>query len=214
VTRPAGLCGRFLPERHHPRDLASHGADLRRRRRRRELEFKHRWVFDVASGGCYDGGVVEYSTNGGTNWYDILSGAGDNDPSTSANVPRFLQGGYNGTLSGADRIPRVPARVLQLLGGSFQTTRVDLGGFAGQNVRFRWRMGTGYQIGEVGWNLTTSRSPPQRRCAPLGQRRSRRGELHPDRNGERDALVDRHQLRASPTRSGSFRTARSCRIRS
>lgn len=119
-----------------------------------ELEFKHRWVFDVSSGGCYDGGVVEYSTNGGTNWYDILSGAGDNDPSTSADVPRFLQGGYNGTLNGAESNPlgSRPA-YCNSSGGSFQTTRVDLGSFAGQNVRFRWRMGTGYQIGEVGWNL-------------------------------------------------------------
>ncbi len=119
-----------------------------------ELEFKHRWEFDLASGACYDGGVVEYSTNGGTSWYDILSGAGDNDPSTSADVPRFLQGGYNGTLNGQESNPLGSrAAYCYTSSGAFQTTRVDLGSFAGQNVRFRWRMGTGYQVGAAGWNI-------------------------------------------------------------
>jgi hypothetical protein len=128
------------------------------------LEFKHRFEFDEAAGSCYDGGVVEYSTNGGTNWYDILSGAGDNDPSTSASVPRFLTPAtdYNGNTNGLESTPFVEpptyptgvrAAFCNSSGGAFWTTQVDLGGFAGQNIRFRWRLGTGFQVGAPGWNL-------------------------------------------------------------
>lgn len=131
------------------------------------LEFKHRFSFDESSGGCYDGGVLEYSTNGGASWFDILSGCGDNDPSTSADQPRFLQGGYNGTFNGQESNPIAtkPANCdgsggsvarqayCNSSGGSFWTTRVDLADFAGQSTRFRWRMGTGLQLGDHGWNV-------------------------------------------------------------
>ena len=55
------------------------------------LEFYHRGDWDTG----YDGGVLEYTTDGG-NWYDILAGDGDNDPATNeANTSRIITGPYD-----------------------------------------------------------------------------------------------------------------------
>ena len=51
------------------------------------LHFKHAFGFeDDSSGGVYDGGILEYSTNSGGTWQD-------------ANALGFTHNGYNGTIS-------------------------------------------------------------------------------------------------------------------
>jgi hypothetical protein len=85
----------------------------------------------------YDGGVVEYSSNGGADWNDV--GA------------LFTHNGYNATLSPSFG---------NLLGGrsafgdiskGYTSSRVDLSSLAGQSVRFRFRIGTDNVIDDLGW---------------------------------------------------------------
>ena len=87
----------------------------------------------------YDGGVVEYSTDGGTTWIDAGSMIDYN--------------GYKGEVF--DKV------VLNYLGGrsafvgtshGYISTRLNLASLAGKKVSFRWRMGTdttGYCLGLV-----------------------------------------------------------------
>ncbi len=114
------------------------------------LEFQHKYNFDTSSS-CYDFGVLEYSSDG-SNWYDILSGLGDNDPTTNTGNPaRFLQNGYNGTWNGAEQNPLGSRQGWCQAAGSFQQVRVDLSDFTGLSMRFRWRFGSGTCCGDEGW---------------------------------------------------------------
>ena len=56
------------------------------------LLFRHQ----VDTENNWDGGVLEYSSDGGTTWFDILAGDGGGIP---ANPDRFLSNGYNGNLN-------------------------------------------------------------------------------------------------------------------
>jgi len=94
------------------------------------LHFNHSYAFEYSSppSTYWDGGVVEYSTDGGTTWLDagLL----------------FIDNGYNATIAtGAGNS----------LGGrscfgddsyGYISSRLDLSSLAGQNVRFRFRIGT------------------------------------------------------------------------
>lgn len=81
----------------------------------------------VTSGGCYDGGLLELSTNGGSTW--------------TAVADRFLSNPYDGALTSSFGNP---------LGGRdawcgdprpYTKTVIDLGDHAGQTVRVRFRLG-------------------------------------------------------------------------
>ncbi len=110
------------------------------------LEFFHRFNTELGSA-PYDGGVLEYTTNG-TTWLDILAGDGAGVP---ANAGRFLQNGYTGTISSNYSNPLAGRQAWSGDNGSFQQVRVDLADFAGRSVRFRWRMGTDVSVASVGW---------------------------------------------------------------
>ncbi len=80
----------------------------------------------------FDGMVLEYSTNGGTIWTDIIDGGGT-----------FVSGGYNSTLS-ADSTNPLPGRRAWSgsSGGGYVNTVVNLpASLNGQSIRFRWILG-------------------------------------------------------------------------
>jgi lysyl endopeptidase len=110
------------------------------------LEFQHRYDTE-RDAAPYDGGVLEYSTNG-TTWQDILAGDGAGVP---ANANRFLLGGYNGAISTCCMNPLAGRQAWSGDNGSFELVRVDLADFAGRSVRFRWRMGTDNSVSGAGW---------------------------------------------------------------
>jgi bacillolysin len=88
------------------------------------LHFNHSYGFQGASA---DGGTLEYSTDGGTNWNDI------------GVLP--IVNGYNGTITGSGN----PLNGRQgFIGEShgYISTQVNLTSLAGQNVRFAFHMGT------------------------------------------------------------------------
>jgi len=103
------------------------------------MYFDSAFEFENNNYGTYnDGGVLEYSTDGGLNWSDAM--------------PR-IDGGrtYNGTIvAGGDNPLRgMPAFVGTSYG--YTGTRLDLSTLAGQSIRFRFRIGTDTYNSSLGW---------------------------------------------------------------
>ena len=101
------------------------------------LHFQHATDFEVASPGVddtpYDGGVVEFSTDGGTIWQD--AGA------------LFTDNGYNGTLPTADpdsstNNPLAGRNVFGGVSRGYYASKASLTPLAGKSVKFRFRIGT------------------------------------------------------------------------
>ena len=88
-----------------------------------------------SSGGCWDGGLLEISTNAGSTWTQITS-AQMNTPYTG----QINDGPANGLQGWCGTIP-------------YRKTVVDLNSFAGQTVQFRFRASTDGSVGDapLGW---------------------------------------------------------------
>ena len=82
-----------------------------------------------------DGGVLEYSSDGGSSWFDILAGDGSGIP---ANPARFISGGYDATIS-SDTSPIDGRSAWSSTNSTFTLTQVDLSDMSGYQVMFRWR---------------------------------------------------------------------------
>jgi bacillolysin len=106
------------------------------------LHFSHSFNFE-ADGVYYDGGIVEYSTNGGAAWTQVPSAG-------------FFEEGidYIGSIdtSGTNPLEGKTAFV-GYSGGGVGSTRYNLSSLAGQSVRFRWVIGTDQLIGADGWRV-------------------------------------------------------------
>ena len=85
----------------------------------------------------WDGGVVEYSTNGGASWYE----AGG----------LFDHTGYNGTISACCGNPLGGRQGFVGQSNGYYSSRLDLTPLAGQDVRFRFRIGTDICCADLGW---------------------------------------------------------------
>lgn len=93
------------------------------------LQFEHSYGFENASGVDYDGGVLEYSTDGGDSWLDagalIVAGAG-----------------YGGTLSDCCSNPLANRAAFVRDSFGYTASQLDLSSLEGQEVRFRFRIGS------------------------------------------------------------------------
>ena len=98
-----------------------------------KLLFQHAYHFETT----YDGGVLEYSTNGGSSWTDAGSLMDGN--------------GYDGTLSSAN--PLGTRQAFMSASHGYISTRLNLSSLAGQSVMFRWRMGLDSSGYVWGWWL-------------------------------------------------------------
>jgi bacillopeptidase F (M6 metalloprotease family) len=87
------------------------------------------------AGGCWDGGLLEISTNGGSSWTQITS-AQMSTPYTGA----LNDGPGNGLQAWCNTVP-------------YRKTVVDLNSYAGQTVNFRFRASTDGSVGDtpLGW---------------------------------------------------------------
>ncbi|MCB1640076.1 MAG: HYR domain-containing protein, partial [Thiothrix sp.] len=93
-------------------------------------KLKFKLFYDTEDG--YDGVVLEYSTNNGSTWNDILSGGGT-----------FASGGYNDTLGSGWGNPLPNRQVWSGTSSGFVDVVVNLNAsLNGQNISFRWRMGS------------------------------------------------------------------------
>jgi hypothetical protein len=100
------------------------------------LQFWTHQTIEDRIGGCYDGAFLEVSSDGGSNWNQVPSS-------------KLLIGPYKGPISSSFNNP---ARGKQAWCGDPQDwsrTVVDLDGFAGETVRFRFRMATDASTGRV-----------------------------------------------------------------
>jgi len=101
------------------------------------LHFNHAYDFESDSGGYYDGGVLEYSTNNGASWLDAAA--------------LFDSNGYTGAISSdwgntlAGRMAFAGSR------NQYSSSRVNLASLSGWNVRFRFRLGTDSSGYSWGW---------------------------------------------------------------
>jgi len=101
------------------------------------LHFAHAFGFESFGDPFYfDGGVLEYSINGGSTWLDAGSLMNFN--------------GYNGTIYNDWNNPLKGRSAFVGSSHGYISTRLNLASLAGNNVTFRWRMGlddTGYAWG-------------------------------------------------------------------
>ena len=99
------------------------------------LSFWHRWALENG----FDGGVLEFSTNGGTTWAD--AGAA------------ILTNGYNGTISSAYSSPIAGRQAWtgNPNGTNFVNSTVSLAAFVGQNLLIRFREANDNSAAATGW---------------------------------------------------------------
>lgn len=98
------------------------------------MHFRHAYDFD---GPNYDGGVVEYSVDGGVTWTDAGSLIEEN--------------GYNATLSTSFQNPLGGRQAFSGSSNGYISTRLNLTPLKGSNVRFRFRLGTDTSGASLGW---------------------------------------------------------------
>mgnify|MGYP001278505983 CR=1 FL=1 len=106
------------------------------------LKFNH--VPNLENSGttaCYDGGILEVSSNGGSTWTQV----------PNANL---LVGPYVGAVSGSFSNPLAGLQAwCSATTTTYRQTIADVSSYAGQSVQFRWRIGTDTSVGRPGWDV-------------------------------------------------------------
>jgi subtilisin family serine protease len=101
------------------------------------LQFWNYQSFEDRTGGCWDGGVLDVTNNGGSTWTrleaQLLTDPYDGPFGT--NNPLVGQNGWCGD----------PQNWLNSI--------VDVGAWAGQTVQFRWRLVSDTSVGREGWYI-------------------------------------------------------------
>ena len=100
------------------------------------LHFAHSFGFHTPD---RDGGVVEYSIDGGTTWLDAGS--------------LFDANGYRGTIATGFSNPLAGRAAFIGTSHGYGSSRLNLSSLAGQSVRFRWRLGVDTSGFDLGWYL-------------------------------------------------------------
>ncbi len=107
------------------------------------LHFDHAYDFESEGSTMYDGGIVEYSTDSGTTWYDagamIINNGYDGVIYTGAGNPLSGRYAYTGTSFG------------------FTSSRLNLSSLSGKNVRFRFRVSNDEAYADDGWYIDNVR---------------------------------------------------------
>ncbi len=103
------------------------------------LKFWHLPSLEDSSTGCYDGGILEISTDGGSTWTQV----------PNANL---LVGPYTGAISSSFSNPL--GGLQGWCGGTvYINTIADVSAYAGQTAQFRLRLGTDTSFGDTGWDV-------------------------------------------------------------
>lgn len=101
--------------------------------------FDHGFAFETSTNGAtaFDGGVIEYTTNG-TTWTDAAS---------------LIDGGlaYGGAVTSGFGNPLAGRQAFVKSSFGHTATRLNLASLAGQSVRFRFRVGNDSSVGSFGW---------------------------------------------------------------
>lgn len=131
ISNPAGISETTLTSPSIPISVANS-----------QLRFRNSYAFDSFGGSHYDGGVLEISIAAGA-FQDILTAGGS-----------FVTGGYNGSLNGLENNPLGVRQAWVNSSSGYIDSVVNLPAAAiGQNIKLRWRMGTGAAQSGGGWNI-------------------------------------------------------------
>ncbi|QQR75843.1 MAG: choice-of-anchor J domain-containing protein [Holophagales bacterium] len=106
------------------------------------LQFWNYQSFEDNPPNCYDGAIIEVTTNGGTTWTQIPNGSLQTDP-------------YNGTISASFSNPMANLSAWCGDPQDWLNSVVDLSAYAGNTVQFRFRIGTDTSAGRApdGWHI-------------------------------------------------------------
>ncbi|MCA9933066.1 MAG: choice-of-anchor J domain-containing protein, partial [Anaerolineales bacterium] len=104
------------------------------------LQFYNWQTMEDSGSGCYDGGLLEISTDNGSTWTQISTSDLLTDPYDGP-----VDNGYSNPLAGKDAWCGDPQDWLNSI--------VDVSDYAGQTVQFRFRLGTDSSVGREGWYL-------------------------------------------------------------
>lgn len=105
------------------------------------LQFWNKQTLENRMGGCYDGGILEISSNGGVTWTQVMSDSLLTDPYDGSISTSFLNplGGLNAWCGNPQ---------------DWLKSVVDVSAYAGQIVQFRFRLGSDSATGRPdGWNI-------------------------------------------------------------
>ena len=102
------------------------------------LQFWNWQTMESSSSGCFDGGILEISTNDGSTWTQLPTTVMETDPYDGP-----VSSSFSNPLAGLDAWCGDPQDWLKSV--------VDLDAYAGQTARFRFRIGTDSSVSREGW---------------------------------------------------------------
>jgi bacillolysin len=102
------------------------------------MQFNHAYGFENYLTTCYDGAVLECSTNSGSTWFDAGSLI-----TAGATYGGTITSGFGNPLAGRSGFVRDSY--------GYTASQLTLTNLAGRNVRFRFRIGTDSSVGDYGW---------------------------------------------------------------
>jgi len=102
------------------------------------IHFKHAFDFEAGATNNYDGGVIEYSIDGGNSWLDA-GGLIDSGRQ------------YNGSIYSSGDNPLAGRQAFTAASHGYNSTRLNLASLAGNNLRFRFRSGADTGASSLFW---------------------------------------------------------------
>ncbi len=139
-----------------------------------QLSFKNRFLTEDG----FDGMVLEFSTNNGTTWTDIITGGGS-----------FVSGGYTGALNTGFANPLPGRQAWEGNSNGTIDTVINLpASLNGQSVRFRWLMGSDNAVASTGVTIDNveilGARVCQQNCSPDACRIQRRFDYDGDNKAD------------------------------
>ncbi len=107
------------------------------------LHFDHAYDFESEDSTMYDGGIVEYSTDGGITWYDAGS--------------MIINNGYDGVIYTGAGNPLSGRYAFTGTSFGFTSSRLNLSSLSGKSVRFRFRISNDEAYADDGWYIDNVR---------------------------------------------------------
>ncbi len=104
------------------------------------LKFWNHQTMEARTGGCYDGGILEISTNGGSTWTQLQNAVLLTDPYDGP-----VSTGYSNPLAGLNAWCGDPQDWLLSI--------ADIDAYAGQTAMFRFRLGSDTVASREGWYI-------------------------------------------------------------
>lgn len=104
------------------------------------LQFWNNQIIEDGGAGCFDGAIIEISTDGGNNFIQLTDDVLLTDP-----YDGIVDDGYNNPLAGLMAWCGDPQEWLNSI--------VELNNYAGQEVMFRFRLGSDSSVSHEGWYI-------------------------------------------------------------